>query len=142
MAPGQSRISAVRRRLVGPLVVGCLTFAVGATWLIRTAVFVIGATNAPAAIFAVERRDLVTWNLTYGFRDSAGTLHTERTWTFSSEYEGLGTGGGLSVLYDAASPERSKIDSFWALWFAPLIITVLGLFLSGAAYRLSRLTVA
>ena len=142
MAPGETRISAVRRRLIGPLVVGCLTLAIGATWLVSRAIFVARATATPGVLMAIEKdSNSSVWNLTYRFRDAAGVVRTHRTWLVSATCTTLKSGATIKVLYDASSPENSKIDSFTALWFAPLTLTALGLVFSGGAYGLSRLAV-
>jgi len=37
-------------------------------------------------------------------------------------------GDRVSVIYDPANPSRARINSFWDLWFLPMILGVLSMF--------------
>ena len=46
----------------------------------------------------------------------------------------------VEVAYDPADPSRAKINSFWTIWFLPLLLGVFGLACFAAGYQTLRQT--
>jgi len=52
----------------------------------------------------------------------------EFTGSMGSDPPGFDIGEQVSVLYDPANPNDARIDAFFQLWFAPLMLGILGTF--------------
>jgi hypothetical protein len=142
MDTGKAILSFVR--LVGGsfIFVGGLITIAGLIWLTRTGWFTLHASKAPGLVIAMERHDSndpetglplrPTFHPVFTFTDSAGTVHTQCASVGSSSYT-FEPGEKVTILYDPSTPENSMIDSFQAMWVAPLWITGFGLLFGGFA---------
>jgi hypothetical protein len=124
-------------RFVTPLLVGLLITFAGAIWLVRTAVFIMGAAEAPGVITKIEpsRNSGSAWDLTFTFSDAEGMVHTAQTWFMSlNTRPAIKAGDGVTVIYDRSAPKHAEVDSFATLWLAPVSFLGLGLFFVGGGY--------
>jgi Protein of unknown function (DUF3592) len=125
-------------RLIGTafIVIGSLVAIAGLIWLVRTVVFVSGATKASGQVIAMERSEGSkggsAYHPVFTFADSAGIVHTQRSSFGSSDYS-FEAGERVTVLYDSTTPKRSKIESFQTVWLGPVFVTGFGLLFGGFA---------
>ena len=114
---------------IGFISIGSLIAIAGLVWLIRTASFVSTAAKAPGQVTAMERSQgshgFSTFHPVFTFTDGSGIIHTQRS-SFGYSFE---VGERVTVLYDAAIPKHSKIESFQTVWLGPLICSGLGMLL-------------
>lgn len=132
-------------RLVGTVfaIAGSLMAIAGIIWLVQTAAFVSRAIKAPGLVVAMERSGGSAYFPVFTFTDAGGIVHTQRSSDGSSGFA-FKAGEHVTVLYDAAAPKRSKIQSFQTVWLGPLFVTGFGLSFGGFAtfwlFLWSRLT--
>jgi hypothetical protein len=122
----------------GFIVVGIIVAGIGLIWMTKTALFIRGAVKVPGEIVTVTSRVTqvagrddpfagTTHKPTVAFTDLKGVRHE----VVSSRLSGrdtFSTGDGVQVFYDPADPQQMFIDNRRTLWFAPGIITGMGLF--------------
>ena len=111
--------------------IGLVLLGVAGRHFVRRRAFILGSSTAAGVIVALseERDGQDTSNMRYAkvrFRTLSG-----RDVTFESEM-GLGgeayrIGSALPVRYRLDHPETAEVDSFMALWGAPLAFAVLGI---------------
>lgn len=135
---GQTRTDSKLTRIVGGwfLATGILIAVIGAVWLTRTALFVRAASKASGQIIAMERSEGSeggsVFHPVFTFTDGSGIIHTQLSSFGSSDYS-FEPGESITVLYDAATPKHSQIESFQTVWLGPLLITGFGLLFGGFA---------
>jgi hypothetical protein len=113
--------------------VGLLFLLVGIGLFVHTRHFVATAQHAGGTVVSLElvtsnlrsRSSSPTWAPRVQFATPDGQTH-EFVSTSSSNPPSYGRGEHVGVLFDPARPEIARIDSFFSLWGAPLIFTVLG----------------
>ena len=133
-----SHFDAKTGRVVGLLfiVVGSLMALAGALWLIHTAWFVVHAAKAPGTVIAMDESDDSDHGTIYyprfTFSDASGIIHTQRS-SFGSSNFSFEVGEKVTILYEAATPKHSSIDSFQTVWLGPLFVAVFGLLFGGFA---------
>jgi hypothetical protein len=49
-------------------------------------------------------------------------------------------GDPVEVAYDPSDPSRAKIDSFWTIWFLPILLALFGLACFAAGFHTLRIT--
>jgi hypothetical protein len=119
----------------------------GLIWLGKTAVFVSRASKASGTVTEAttkirsrgEYRELSMNNLLHGpvytFADSSGVIHTQRlSFSSSTSMDTFEPGEKISVLYERAAPNNSKIDTFGQLWLGSLLTIFGGMLSGGFAY--------
>jgi hypothetical protein len=125
-----ARSSVARTLGGGILAIGIVIAIIGLIMLVRACVFVVGATKTTGQVVAMDRNDLSdngpTFHPVFVFTDTGGIVHTQRSSSGSSSYT-FEPGEKVTVLYDAAVPKHSKIDSFQTIWLFPLALTGFGL---------------
>jgi len=64
------------------------------------------------------------------------------TFPFKSQFgmwpSPFSVGEKVEVAYDPANPARARINSFWTIWFVPILITAFGLACLAAGYHTLR----
>ena len=120
---------------------------IGAVSYFHNAAFVRGASRVQGMVVRVEEQrghDGGSKFLSiFEFRDAAGTSHTIRD-SVSSRPASHAVGDSVSVLFDPATPDTARLDSFPSLWGLCLVMMGLGvvslffslaLFIGTAIYR-------
>jgi len=122
------------------LLVGIIAFGVGVFLTARTLIFVVKATHTQGTVVALEshtsatggssrrhpRQTSQTWRPVFEFKDGQGSVHRV-TEPFGSRPAMFTKGDSVGVLYDAANPASAHIDTVKILWFAPGLLTIMGL---------------
>jgi Protein of unknown function (DUF3592) len=118
-------------------VVGAVFLVLGIRNLVRTRRFVGRASSATGTVTDIKNRRS-TSHSSEGSRIRRYPVvrfqtQEGRTVEFESETGtasfSQGPGERVDVLYDPLRPEEARIKTFIMLWFAPLIFSVLGLFM-------------
>lgn len=119
--------------------VGAVLLVLGVRNFVRTRRFVNQASSATGTVTDVKTRTSTSHTgdgprlRTYRYPVVRFQTHDGRTVEFESETGTSGfshkPGEQVEVLYDPLKPEQARIKTFMMLWFAPLIFSVLGLFL-------------
>src|SRR5262245_19726332 len=116
-------------------IVTAIFFLVGLAMLVKTVSVV---NDRRHEIATATRRDGVVIDLIASHDSESETYHprvrfmtangeaVEFTGSVGSDPPGFDIGEQVTVLYDAANPNDSRIDAFFQLWFAPLMLGVLG----------------
>ena len=112
-----------------------LLFGVGAlvggiVWGVNTKRFVDGASRASGTVIELQRRqsssdDSPSYYPVVRFTDAGGKDVTFTSSTGSNP-PSKREGDKVDVLYDPRNPEKAELNSFFALWFGPLMVA--GLF--------------
>jgi len=134
----QTRTDSKLARIVGGwfLATGILVAVIGVVWLIRTTLFVRSASKASGLVIAMERSEgsegSPVFHPVFTFTDGSGIIHTQRSSFGSSDYS-FEPGESVTILYDAATPKHSRIESFQTIWLGPVLIAGFGLLFGGFA---------
>lgn len=81
-------------------------------------------------VVALEQSDDVVYPV-FSFTDSNGREHTARAKVSNDDYA---VGDELRVLYRPGKPLDARLDAWWSLYFAPVLLCILSMaFLIGAA---------
>lgn len=107
------------------LIVGVAALVGGIYWGVKTQRFVASASRASGTVIELERRqsgdDGPTYYPVIRFIDADGR---EVTFTSStgSNPPSKREGDKVDVLYDPKNPNEAELNSFFALWFGPLMV--------------------
>lgn len=115
------------------LLVGLGMLAGSVALLQHTRAFIARAARADGVVTELVARhsnDSDTWAPVVRFTPGGGEP-VEFTSSSSSNPPSYHRGENVVVLYDPAQPQRARIDGFFSLWGAPLILGVLGTVFSG-----------
>lgn len=119
-------------------VVGVVVTLVGVVLLARAIVFVSTAIPVQAEVVSVEalterHRDsdgrtstMRTYLPMFEFHDAEGRMHTATTNHSSSDYN-YSVGQTVTIRYNPANPETIRVDSFFGIWGAAVIVLPLGM---------------
>lgn len=107
------------------LIVGVGALAGGIFWGVKTQRFVASASRASGTVIELERRqsgdDGPTYYPVVRFTDAAGKDVTFTSSTGSNP-PSKREGDKVDVLYDPKNPTEAELDSFFSLWFGPLMV--------------------
>jgi Protein of unknown function (DUF3592) len=118
-------------------VVGAVFLVLGIRNLVRTRRFVGRALSATGTVTDVKNRRSTSHSSegsrirrypVVRFQTQEGRTVEFESETGTSSFS-QGPGEQVEVLYDPLRPEEARIKTFIMLWFAPLIFSVLGLFM-------------
>lgn len=122
-----------RKLAIAFISVGIIVMVGGLCWLIQTISFVKRAATAPGQITEMKVEndvDGTMYQAIFTFTDQTGKTHTQRS-DITESNPSFQAGEKVTVLYDPANPEESKIDSFTTLWLFPVIFGGGGLVFAG-----------
>lgn len=77
-------------------------------------------------------RTATEWAPVFEFRDATGATNRV-TSSSSSRPASHEIGEKVPVLYPAGAPQEARIDSFWGFWQGPIVLGILGAFLTSVA---------
>lgn len=107
------------------LVIGVCALVGGIVWGVNTKKFVDGAERASGTVIELERRqsgdDGPSYYPVVRFTDAAGNDVTFTSSTGSNP-PSKREGDKVDVLYDPRNPREAELDSFFSLWFGPLMV--------------------
>jgi Protein of unknown function (DUF3592) len=118
-------------------VVGAVFLVLGIRNLVRTRRFVGRASSATGTVTDIKNRRSTSHSSegsrirrypVVRFQTQEGRTVEFESETGTSSFS-QGPGEQVEVLYDPLRPEEARIKTFIMLWFAPLIFSVLGLFM-------------
>jgi len=125
------------------VVVGAVFLVFGIRNFVRTRRFVSRASSATGTVTDVKTRTSTSHSSegtrVRRYRYPVVRFQTQDRRTIELESEtgtssfSQGPGEQVEVLYDPLKPEEARIKTFMMLWFAPLIFSVLGFFMSPSA---------
>lgn len=108
------------------LVIGVCALVGGIVWGVNTKKFVDGASRASGTVIELQRRqsssdDGPSYYPVVRFTDASGKDVTFTSSTGSNPPSNR-EGDKVAVLYDPNNPDEAELDSFFALWFGPLMV--------------------
>ena len=134
------------------IIVGVIFFLIGAGLLVGdffvvkgTMVFLNNSEKADGSVVKVVQSRSAEGNYMYSpevsFVDAGGQTINFIS-NLSSSISTYTVGQKVSVLYDISNSQSAKINTFFQLWFGPIIMTVLGVifFLVGLLILIKRST--
>lgn len=114
------------------LLIGGTAMAIGGIWFISQAAAFLDATaRTDGTVIALERKRSAK-----GFDQDHPVVRftvpeTGETIELQSRFgmwpSPFAVGDAVEVAYDPADPARARIDSFWTLWFVPVLLVTFGL---------------
>ena len=71
------------------------------------------------------RGDPPTYAPAFDYVDQAGRTHHAQSNLYARP-AGYSVGDAVQVVYDPAHPDAGRINAFWQLWFAPIMLGLIG----------------
>ena len=114
---------------------GAPMLAIGAGWAIYVEIFLhrsVAADGSVVGLVPVQNQDDGQMNYapTFTFTAADGKLYTLTSGTASNP-PGFTVGQPVKVLYIKGDPSGAKLDTFWQLWFIPVVFESLGVVFTG-----------
>ena len=125
------------------LLAGALGMAIGAVWYAADArTFLNTSLRTDGTVVALERKRNAKGFDTYHPVVRFIPPETNETVEFKSRFgvwpSPFSVSDRVEVAYDPADPRRARINSFWTIWFLPILLMAFGLACGLAGYHTLR----